>query len=287
MAHQGQDGGLDGQYLIHTVYRFRDAFRDPDKALGLFKQVPFLNGGLFECLDREVSVGDLERNPDLKRLPREGRLARCHPDRRILRAPGNPLKVPTNFFRRREKVDLNAEYDTKGKTYEANGLIELFSRYKFTVEENTPVEEEVALDPELLAKSSKTCSPATTPTRARQRAKNLARSILRAKSSIIWSMRRWSPILSGLGSQPRRPKRKAEAKQRLEMAMPGEFDLTRHAARPHGAGAGRAEDIGRACATSCPSRRAEILSRRRDGYADRGHRRAEGAGPRLRLRAPS
>ncbi len=33
-----------------------------------------------------------------------------------------------------------------------SGLIEILSRYKFTVEENTPLEEEVALDPELLGK---------------------------------------------------------------------------------------------------------------------------------------
>ena len=32
------------------------------------------------------------------------------------------------------------------------GLIDLFNRYKFTVEENTPAEREVALDPELLGK---------------------------------------------------------------------------------------------------------------------------------------
>jgi len=32
------------------------------------------------------------------------------------------------------------------------GLIDLFERYKFTVEENTPLEEEAALDPELLGK---------------------------------------------------------------------------------------------------------------------------------------
>lgn len=146
-------GGLDGQYLIHTVYRFRDSFREPDRALALFKQVPFLNGGLFECLDREVLNRDSERNPDLKtRLVREG-------SRDVIRIdgfserPDNPLKVPNKvFFASKEKVDLNAEYDTKGKTYEADGLIELFSRYKFTVEENTPVEEEVALDPELLGK---------------------------------------------------------------------------------------------------------------------------------------
>jgi len=32
------------------------------------------------------------------------------------------------------------------------GLFPLFNRYKFTVEENTPIEQEVALDPELLGK---------------------------------------------------------------------------------------------------------------------------------------
>ncbi len=70
---KGSGSGLDGQYLIHTVYRFRDAFREPDSALGMFKQVPFLNGGLFECLDYEVSARDLERNPDLKkRVVKEG-----------------------------------------------------------------------------------------------------------------------------------------------------------------------------------------------------------------------
>ena len=145
--------GLDVQYLIHTVYRFKDAFRDPAAALTLFRQVPFLNGGLFECLDREISDRDLERNPDLKqRATKEG-------SRLVMRIDGfsersdNTLVVPNKiFFAQSEKVDLNAEYDTEGKTYKADGLIELFSRYKFTVEENTPVEEEVALDPELLGK---------------------------------------------------------------------------------------------------------------------------------------
>ena len=41
---------------------------------------------------------------------------------------------------------------TKGKQYKVRGLIEILNRYKFTVAENTPIEEEVALDPELLGK---------------------------------------------------------------------------------------------------------------------------------------
>ena len=36
--------------------------------------------------------------------------------------------------------------------FDGDGLITLFNHYKFTVEENTPVEQEVALDPELLGK---------------------------------------------------------------------------------------------------------------------------------------
>ena len=145
--------GLDSQYLIHTVYRFKDAFRDPAETLRLFRQVPFLNGGLFECLDREVSDRDLERNPALKsRAKKEGSRLVTRIDG-FSERPDNSLHVPNKiFFARDVKVNLNAEYDTKGKSYRADGLIELFSRYKFTVEENTPVEEEVALDPELLGK---------------------------------------------------------------------------------------------------------------------------------------
>ena len=35
---------------------------------------------------------------------------------------------------------------------DSRGLIPLLTHYKFTVEENTPIEQEVALDPELLGK---------------------------------------------------------------------------------------------------------------------------------------
>lgn len=141
------------KYLIHTVYRYRDLFEDPDRALMLFSNIPFLNGGLFECLDRRLSEQDIARSPELKgKATKEG-------NGLVLRVDGfserkdNALSVPNKlFFASEEAVDLNADYGTKGKSYKANGLIEIFSRYKFTVEENTPVEEEVALDPELLGK---------------------------------------------------------------------------------------------------------------------------------------
>ena len=64
-----EGSGMKGDYLISLVYRFQEAFRDPDGALkNCFANVPFLNGGLFECLDEALTDHDLERNPGLREL---------------------------------------------------------------------------------------------------------------------------------------------------------------------------------------------------------------------------
>ncbi|MBY5626508.1 hypothetical protein [Rhizobium leguminosarum] len=125
-----EPGGLDSQRLVHNVYRYHSAFLDSEAAIKLFDKVPFLNGGLFECLDREVSDRELERNPGLRdRLVKEG-------NRELIRIDGfsdypkNPLNVPNKiFFSKEVPVQPNDEYDpSNGKPYKAMGLIELFSR---------------------------------------------------------------------------------------------------------------------------------------------------------------
>ncbi|MDE0555318.1 MAG: hypothetical protein OXI24_13935, partial [Candidatus Poribacteria bacterium] len=122
-------------YNITSLYRYKCYFRDPDAALRLFETIPFLNGGLFECLDKP--------DPDDSKT--------------ILRVDGfsdradNPLSVPNAlFFSESQAVNLNAVYDTKNSRYTVRGLIHILNRYKFTIAENTPIEQEVALDPELL-----------------------------------------------------------------------------------------------------------------------------------------
>ena len=40
-------------FMAHSLYRFRESFQKPADALDLFKNIPFLNGGLFECLDKD------------------------------------------------------------------------------------------------------------------------------------------------------------------------------------------------------------------------------------------
>lgn len=105
-------------HRVHGLYRYRDLMADIDGLLGLFQKTPFINGGLFECLDSD----DRSQTTGGWRID-------CFtdwPDHRT------KLSVPNRLF-----------FDDKG-------LIPLFERYRFTVEENTPIEKEVALDPELL-----------------------------------------------------------------------------------------------------------------------------------------
>lgn len=125
-------------YNITNLYRYEDYFNDSKDFLKLMNDIPFLNGGLFECLDKKDKT-----NPD-----------------KVLRIDGfsdrddNPLSFPNYLFFSEEKIiDLSKIYDDRKKQKEKfRGLIEILNHYKFTIHENTPIEEEVALDPELLGK---------------------------------------------------------------------------------------------------------------------------------------
>ena len=99
-------------------YRYKDQMRDPDKLLELFDQTPFINGGLFDCLDSWEATGKESYRID------------CFSDNQY-----HKLSIPNRLF-----------FDAQ------QGLIPLLEHYKFTVEENTPIEQEVALDPELLGR---------------------------------------------------------------------------------------------------------------------------------------
>ena len=99
-------------------YRYKKQMRDPDKLLELFDKTPFINGGLFDCLD------------SFKGGQKGGYRIDCFSDKQYKK-----LSIPNRFF-----------FD------KARGLLPLLEHYKFTVEESTPIEQEVALDPELLGR---------------------------------------------------------------------------------------------------------------------------------------
>lgn len=134
----GHAGGLNSNRLVTNLYRYQRYFKDPAAALELFEGIPFLNGGLFECLDHE-----LEENNQKKVVRIDG----------FSDENGNVLRVPDElFFGEEQVVDLSSFFEEKNKRTPVKGIIRILESYKFTVEENTPINEEVALDPELLGK---------------------------------------------------------------------------------------------------------------------------------------
>lgn len=124
-------------YGVDTLYRYEDHFSDPATALEHFADVSFLNGGLFECLDRiEDGTG--------KKLYLDGF------SRNKRKRPTIPNHL---FFSSEHEEDLSGAYgDKKRKKEKVRGLLHILNAYKFTIVENTPVDQEIALDPELLGK---------------------------------------------------------------------------------------------------------------------------------------
>jgi hypothetical protein len=126
-------------FMAHSLYRYRDLFQKPDAALALFKNIPFLNGGLFECLDKDLGESARARYVRIDGFSR--------------RPDSQPVVPDFLFFGSEREEDLSADYgDNKFRNVRVRGLIHTLQRYRFTIEENTPIEQEVALDPELSGK---------------------------------------------------------------------------------------------------------------------------------------
>ena len=111
---------------VKTLYRYEEMFNcSEEEVINLFAPIPFLNGGLFECLDKD-------KGNDGVRYHLDG-------------FSRNDRRSPANEHYTHRAFVPNAVFFDKEK-----GLFPLLNRYHFTIEENTPNEIQVALDPELL-----------------------------------------------------------------------------------------------------------------------------------------
>lgn len=128
---------------ITNLMRYESYFKDAKAFIKLVDDiVPFMNGGLFECLDKPVSELKGKQGGDII-LYEDGFSDRSD----------NELYVPDYiFFGTSEHTDLSEEFGKKGENSDVKGLINIFKSYKFTITENTPIEEDIALDPELLGR---------------------------------------------------------------------------------------------------------------------------------------
>ena len=119
ISERGFSQANDDERRDLSLYRYRGEMADADALLGLFARTPFINGGLFDCLDSFDET----------------------------RADG----IRIDYFT--DNASQRRGYSIPNRLFFGeDGLITLFNRYKFTVEENTPTAREVALDPELLGK---------------------------------------------------------------------------------------------------------------------------------------
>jgi len=128
--------GYNPDFGNHSVYRYHSLFKNSEKMREYFENIPFLNGGLFDCLDYKSKKKEerfyIDGFTDTKQY--------------------QPYVPNFLFFTEERNVDLNQEYGTKGKRYKVRGLINILSSFNFTIDENEPDDFEVALDPELLGR---------------------------------------------------------------------------------------------------------------------------------------
>jgi len=127
---QSTVGAADGKEHYGIKIFFRDDNQKTwfnqshEDILKMFHKAPFLNGGLFECLDKKP--------PDTNKIVYYDGFSRDERNKQgqLIRA-----FIPNCLFFDMEK-----------------GLISILQKYNFTIEENTPNDVDVALDPELLGK---------------------------------------------------------------------------------------------------------------------------------------
>ena len=122
-----------------NLYRYAELFAVSEgEVLSLFERIPYMNGGLFECLDKPKSIYREEFTKNGNREMLYDGFSR------------NTVKDPkTGHFKRRAFIPNYLFFDTDES---APGLFPLLDRYNFTVEENSVNDAEVSLDPELLGR---------------------------------------------------------------------------------------------------------------------------------------
>ncbi|MCX6222596.1 MAG: Eco57I restriction-modification methylase domain-containing protein [Bacteroidia bacterium] len=136
----------DNRSFVHRqtgkqdYYRYQRYFKNKELFLELTRDIPFLNGGLFENLDKRTAKGD---PTDI--------FIDCFTN---LQSNETLLAVPDElFFVGAKDVDLSELYDDeKQKHLKVKGIIDILHSYNFTVEENTPLDIQIALDPEMLGR---------------------------------------------------------------------------------------------------------------------------------------
>ena len=152
---RGAFQGKSTSFTIKNLYRDSErqswftfsAQEKEQKVMELFKNIPYLNGGLFDCLDKYTLDETGEKLVPLTYY--DGFSSRDS------KSPNGNLKyrafIPnTLFFAQEHEETITTEGGRQ--VLKVEGLLNIFKQYNFTVEENSPNDTEISLDPELLGR---------------------------------------------------------------------------------------------------------------------------------------
>ncbi len=116
------------EFGVKSLFRYEKFLKIPkEEFIRLFEKVPFINGGLFECLDDDKNYVDGFSRNESKRA-----------------------KIPDYLFFSSERYEDLSHFYGEKKVERVRGLINILKDYNFTADESSPVDVEVSLDPELL-----------------------------------------------------------------------------------------------------------------------------------------
>lgn len=143
--------GKNEDYGDQRFFRHVRLLSDSAPVESIFGAIPFLNGGLFENLD--VFPGD-GGSTHGKEIRVDG----------FSDVPSKQPLVPDFLFfgADRGEPDIAELLGERGSP-KVRGLLRTFHDFKFTIEENTPLEEDIALDPELLGRAFENLLAAVNP----------------------------------------------------------------------------------------------------------------------------
>lgn len=144
--------GKGESYGVKTLYRDNKRqswFTFPEdkkeeEVLKIFSSIPYLNGGLFECLDKF----DLNENGKYRPITYYDGFSTHDKLSENKKNFKYRAFIPNELF----FLDKPTKVTVETGEVQVIGLIELFKQYNFTVEENTTTDAEVSLDPELLGR---------------------------------------------------------------------------------------------------------------------------------------
>lgn len=143
--------GKNKHYGDQRFFRHIGLFIEKAPVEELYRSIPFLNGGLFENLDEFPGPND----PSVTKEKRVDGFSDV--------ASKQPTVPDYLFFGQERPVPEIAILLGESVPPKARGLIHIFRDYKFTIEENTSIEEDIALDPELLGRAFENLLAAVNP----------------------------------------------------------------------------------------------------------------------------